>query len=229
MTNYVTLDAARCALIVSGKPKVLQAKTWQVLSILMERAPDIVSRAEIIDAVWPGHHATGDKGINQALWAIRAALGDDPKDPKFVRTLPRQGYQWIDSARTHNTSRLRSIVQRSLGQLTGISTLVIVVLTVVFLTSSSHSISGDFNNGASAPVVATSAYRLNNDIVVELAGGCRGVLKNQSNSDIGEPVLSLDGSRVAFTLRENDSCRLVTVELSDGKRNDFGECPTDVI
>ena len=95
MTQCLKIDAGRQSLIISGKSIVLQAKTWQVLSILVDRAPQIVTRAEIIDVVWRGRHVTGDKGLNQALWSIRAALGDNSRDPHYVRTVPRLGYQWI--------------------------------------------------------------------------------------------------------------------------------------
>ena len=64
---------------------------------------------------------------------------------------------------------------------------------------------------------------------MEFEGGCRGVLVNAGQKDIGDPVLSEDGRQVAFTVREDATCRLVTVELAEGRRSEFGTCPADII
>ena len=42
-----------------------------------------------------GNVLTGEKGLNQAMWAIRSAMGDDAREPTYIETLPRLGYRWI--------------------------------------------------------------------------------------------------------------------------------------
>jgi DNA-binding winged helix-turn-helix (wHTH) protein/tetratricopeptide (TPR) repeat protein len=72
----------------------LTPKAFAVLWHLVERAGHLVTRDELIAAVWPG--ATVEPGVldNQIL-NIRNVLGDSPKSPAFIETLPRRGYRFI--------------------------------------------------------------------------------------------------------------------------------------
>ena len=93
--HRVRIDRNRQQARYRGQVLELQPKAVQVLAMLHERAPKIVSRQELIEFIWGGNHLTGEKGLHQAMWSIRSALGDDSRDARFVRTIPRNGYQWI--------------------------------------------------------------------------------------------------------------------------------------
>jgi DNA-binding winged helix-turn-helix (wHTH) protein/TolB-like protein len=74
----------------------LQAQPAQVLACLIERAGKVVSREELRNAVWgDGTFVDFDRGLNFCLTQIRSALGDDPANPTYIRTLPKRGYQFI--------------------------------------------------------------------------------------------------------------------------------------
>jgi hypothetical protein len=76
---------------------------------------------------------------------------------------------------------------------------------------------------------ATNAYLRNQDIVVEMSDGCVGIVKHSGEKKFGEPMLSSDGSQVAFTVHDATTCRLVTVDLKNGERQDFSRCSSEVI
>jgi DNA-binding winged helix-turn-helix (wHTH) protein/tetratricopeptide (TPR) repeat protein len=76
----------------------LTPKAFAVLRHLVEHAGRLVTRDDLLDAVWPG--AAVEPGVldNQIL-NIRSALGDPPKNPVFIETLPRRGYRFIAPVR----------------------------------------------------------------------------------------------------------------------------------
>jgi len=222
------LDARRRAVTLNGRETVLQEKSWRVLSMLRAGAPQVVSRREIIDTVWQGNAQTGEKGLNQAIWAIRAALVEDPREPRFIRTVPRTGYQWLHANVRDDSVQEAPTRRDPVRALTGIAAVVVSAVAVAYFSSSISVGGADSMQIAVADTskrVATKAYLVDRDIHVELADGCLGILKNANDAEIGAPVLSSDGTEVAVTVHESGSCRLVTISLADGERRDFENCP----
>lgn len=224
----IRFDTERRSLTVNGQRSILQERNWQVLTVLRERAPDIVRRAELIDAVWQGNCLTGEKGLNQALWAIRSALGDDARAPHFIRTVPRFGYQWIYHESAPATIGWLKLPGSPIGAIATIAGVAMVAIGSLLL-AASPSQRGPSVSASESSVTGKRAYLVDQDIHVELSNGCRRILVNAGNKDVGTPVLSSDGSQLAVTVREDTSCRLVTIELLDGRLTDFGHCPTVII
>jgi DNA-binding winged helix-turn-helix (wHTH) protein/TolB-like protein len=89
-------DTAARELRREGMLVRLQAQPAQVLSRLIERAGEVVSREELHRAVWGGETFVDfERGLNFCIGQIRAALGDDSTTPRYIRTIPRRGYQFI--------------------------------------------------------------------------------------------------------------------------------------
>jgi Tol biopolymer transport system component/DNA-binding winged helix-turn-helix (wHTH) protein len=68
---------------------------FQVLTILLERPGDVVTREELQKRLWPDTFVDVDHNLNAAINKIREALGDSADSPRFVETLPRRGYRFI--------------------------------------------------------------------------------------------------------------------------------------
>jgi DNA-binding winged helix-turn-helix (wHTH) protein/TolB-like protein len=89
-------DAARLELSRDGRPVRLQPQPAQVLATLLARAGTPVTRDELRQAVWRDDTFVDfDRGLNFCIAQIRAALEDDAAAPRFVRTLPKLGYEFI--------------------------------------------------------------------------------------------------------------------------------------
>jgi DNA-binding winged helix-turn-helix (wHTH) protein/TolB-like protein len=74
----------------------LQAQPAQVLECLIQRAGQVVSREELHRVVWgEGTFVDFDRGLNFCMAQIRSALDDDATAPRFIRTIPKHGYQFI--------------------------------------------------------------------------------------------------------------------------------------
>jgi Tol biopolymer transport system component/DNA-binding winged helix-turn-helix (wHTH) protein len=90
------VDSATGELRRSGVRIRLQEQPFRVLLILLERPGDLVTRSELRQRLWSdAEFGDFDQGINVAIKKIRAALGDDSANPRFIETLSRRGYRFI--------------------------------------------------------------------------------------------------------------------------------------
>jgi DNA-binding winged helix-turn-helix (wHTH) protein len=88
------LDSAN-ALLWRGHDRVaLPPKPFEVLCCLVKRAGQLVTKDELLDAVWPNLHVT-ESSLSFSINALRIALGDDPKAPRYIETVTRRGYRFI--------------------------------------------------------------------------------------------------------------------------------------
>ena len=74
----------------------LQAQPAMVLSHLLAYAGEIVSREELHHAIWGDDTFVDfERGLNVCIAQIRSALSDESTSPRYIRTVPRRGYQFI--------------------------------------------------------------------------------------------------------------------------------------
>jgi DNA-binding winged helix-turn-helix (wHTH) protein len=79
-----------------GIPLKIQPQPLQVLELLLLRAPRVVTREELSDYVWGnGVNVDLDQSLNFCVRQIRSVLNDSASDPKFIDTLPKQGYRFV--------------------------------------------------------------------------------------------------------------------------------------
>ena len=93
------LDVRSRELHKDGRSVRLQEQPFEILRLMLERAGDVVSRDELRRRLWPdGTFVDFEHSLNAAVKRLRAALGDDADNPRFVETLPRRGYRFIGAA-----------------------------------------------------------------------------------------------------------------------------------
>jgi TolB-like protein/DNA-binding winged helix-turn-helix (wHTH) protein/Flp pilus assembly protein TadD len=74
----------------------LSGQPFQVLSVLIERPGEVVTREELHSRLWPADTFVDfDHGLNNAVARIREVLDDSSETPRYVETLPRRGYRFI--------------------------------------------------------------------------------------------------------------------------------------
>ena len=74
----------------------LQEQSLQVLTLLLERPGDLVTRDELRQRLWPnGTFVDFERGLNAAIKRLRDTLGDSAESPRFIETLHRRGYRFI--------------------------------------------------------------------------------------------------------------------------------------
>lgn len=77
-----------------GETVRVEARTMRLLICLAERAGQVVSIDDLLEHVWAGVIVTPDS-VYQAITSLRRLLGDDPKQPIYIATVPRLGYRMV--------------------------------------------------------------------------------------------------------------------------------------
>lgn len=88
-----------------GETRHLEPKVMDVLVLLAAHPNKLVSRNQLLDAVWNGHVAA-DELLTRAISELRRALHDDRGDPLFIETIPKRGYRLIGQVRPRDDPRL---------------------------------------------------------------------------------------------------------------------------
>lgn len=89
-------DAATGELRRQGIRVRLNTQPFQVLTMLLERPGELLTREEIARELWPDDTFVDyEHGLNSAINRIRDALGDTASNPRFVETLARRGYRFV--------------------------------------------------------------------------------------------------------------------------------------
>ena len=86
-------DPATRQLLQAGVPVRLSPKSFDLLQILIECRPALVTKTELQDRLWPDAVVL-EANLGNAVAEIRKALGDDPRSPKYVWTVSRRGYRF---------------------------------------------------------------------------------------------------------------------------------------
>lgn len=90
------LDLKAGELRRQGRKVKLQEQPFQVLSQLLERPGEVVTREELRNRLWPADTFVDfDHSLNAAIRRLRDALGDSAENPTFVQTVARRGYRFL--------------------------------------------------------------------------------------------------------------------------------------
>lgn len=99
----------------------LQDQPFQILSMLLERPGEVITREELRRKLWPADTFVDfDEGLNTAIKKLRHALGDSPDNPTFIETIPRRGYRLIAPIRNLDGSATASESIEHTGELSGL-------------------------------------------------------------------------------------------------------------
>ncbi len=88
------IDLGRQCVERHGVPIELPRLSFDLLVVLLRAAPNIVSNEELMSTAWKGL-VVSPETVTQRVKLLRDALGDDPKQPRYVEGLRGRGYRWI--------------------------------------------------------------------------------------------------------------------------------------
>jgi DNA-binding winged helix-turn-helix (wHTH) protein len=132
------LDLPRGCLLSDGREIALRPQTFAVLTRLVQRSGEVVSREELLEAAWPGL-VVADDTLTQSIDELRRALGD--AESRLITTVPGQGYR-IDialaPAERRNAPGLHALRWRWMYGLLAPLVLAIVFAVIWFATSRSR-------------------------------------------------------------------------------------------
>lgn len=83
----------------NGVPMRLQGKVYQVLTLLLQRQGEVVTREELKHALWPaGTHVNYETNTNTTVNKLRQAVSEPTKRFSYIETVPRRGYRFAGTA-----------------------------------------------------------------------------------------------------------------------------------
>ena len=85
----------------------IRPKAFALLNYLFNRSGQLVTKDELLNAVWP-ETFVGDAVLKVTVQQLREALEDDPKTPQFIETSHRRGYRFIGEIVDQNRAGTRS-------------------------------------------------------------------------------------------------------------------------
>lgn len=89
-----TLDNKQARLSCQDKELPIEPKLFELLLLFVNQPNTIISRQDILDNLWAGSLVT-DNAINKLVANLRKVLADDPKNPRYIQTVPKRGYRLI--------------------------------------------------------------------------------------------------------------------------------------
>jgi DNA-binding winged helix-turn-helix (wHTH) protein/tetratricopeptide (TPR) repeat protein len=93
------LDEANARLSHDGNAVPLTPKAFAVLCALARQPGKLVTKGDLLDAVW-GHRHVSESVLKTVVSELRTAMGDDAKQPRFIETVPRRGYRFAAAVST---------------------------------------------------------------------------------------------------------------------------------
>jgi two-component system phosphate regulon response regulator PhoB len=103
-TGEFVVDFERMAVLDSqGKAENLSKKDFELLRLLIRRAPNVVSRDEILNQVWGEENFPTNRTIDNVIVRLRSILRDD--GTRYIRSVRGVGYQWSAPVEVHNAGK----------------------------------------------------------------------------------------------------------------------------
>jgi eukaryotic-like serine/threonine-protein kinase len=93
------VDPEKQVLLREDQPVAITPKVFETLLILVRHSREVVSKDELMKAVWPDAFVE-EANLSQNIFMLRKALGDTPEDRRYIVTLPGRGYRFSAQVRT---------------------------------------------------------------------------------------------------------------------------------
>ena len=93
-------DDRRRALKAGGCPVRLRGQALDLLCLLLERPGELITREEIERRLWPDRNVDFQHSLDVIVNRLRIVLGDKGMSPRYIETVPRKGYQFIEPVTT---------------------------------------------------------------------------------------------------------------------------------
>jgi DNA-binding winged helix-turn-helix (wHTH) protein len=91
-------------LLRGDAPVPLSPKAFDLLTILVAERPKALSKSDLQERLWPATFVV-EKNLTNLVSEIRDAIGDDPSNPRFIRTIHRFGYAFRERAQPADSGR----------------------------------------------------------------------------------------------------------------------------
>lgn len=113
--GHFVLDLDHGLLKENGKRIPIRPQTLSTLIYLAKNRSRVVSREELYGVLWPGKNVDEDQSLNVIIKNLRKVLNDNSKQPTFIETIPRRGYQFIGQPPQPIPKQPKPLSKKALG------------------------------------------------------------------------------------------------------------------
>ena len=110
--GYFLLDDERQVLYREGVPLTVQRKLYDILLYLVHHAGELVRKEDLIEHVWQGKEID-ERNLTQHIYNLRRLLGDNPRTPSFILTIPAKGYTFNHPIRVFQSTELQALLDQN--------------------------------------------------------------------------------------------------------------------
>ena len=107
----VVVDPARRELLHGGKPVAMFPRCFDALLLLIEHRGELLEKDFLLQALWPDV-VVDENSLAKVISEVRRALGEGPRDPGCIVTIPRRGYRFVADVEVHAQRRCRASSER---------------------------------------------------------------------------------------------------------------------
>jgi len=98
-SDMITLDRTARRVFFENKEITLTPKAVTLLEYLMTHPDEVVQRDRLLDVVWGWDYTVGTRAVDTRVAELRRVFGDNPNDPRYIETVPGQGYRFLGEVR----------------------------------------------------------------------------------------------------------------------------------
>ncbi len=89
------LDRSARRVFLNNKELTFTPKAVTLLEYLMTHPDELIPRERLLDAVWGWDYPVGGRAVDTRIAELRKLLADDPDEPRYIETVPGQGYRFV--------------------------------------------------------------------------------------------------------------------------------------
>ena len=82
--------------MAGGQPVRLSGQALDLLCLLLEQPGELIAREQIERRLWPDRNVNFDHSLDVVVSRLRSVLGDKGPNPRYIETVPRRGYRFIE-------------------------------------------------------------------------------------------------------------------------------------
>lgn len=97
--DRLALDRTSRRVRLNSRDLGLTPKAVAILEYLMTHADELISRERLLNTVWGWDYPVGERVVDTRIAELRRALKDDPSNPRYIETVPGQGYRYIGAVK----------------------------------------------------------------------------------------------------------------------------------
>jgi DNA-binding winged helix-turn-helix (wHTH) protein len=115
--GFEVLTAKRL-LLGGGTPVPLTSKAFDTLVVLIENRDRVVTKDQLLRAVWPDVEVE-EGNLTQQIFLLRKALGENAQQPRYIVTVPGHGYRFTAPLKTLSADAATTAIARRIGAVDG--------------------------------------------------------------------------------------------------------------